>query len=208
MTDALLRFDAAYHARGLTPLAGVDEAGRGCLAGPVVAAAVLLPPDALLAGVTDSKQLSPDGRARAFEAIHEQAWAVGVGTCSPAEIDRLNILHASLEAMRRAVEALGVLPAHVLVDGNRVFPRCPAPAEAIVKGDARSLCVAAASIVAKVTRDRLMERLHDMHPQYGWDRNKGYPTAAHYAGLAEHGSTPHHRRSFRLGPLPAPSTLF
>lgn len=179
-------------------VAGVDEAGRGCLAGPVVAAAVILPPDAVLPGLDDSKRLTPQQRDRLFGAIHREALAVGVGACSPAEIDRLNILQAALEAMRRAVRDLVLAPDHLLVDGNQRLGTVPWPHEPVVKGDARSLSIAAASVVAKVTRDRAMTRLHEDFPQYGWHGHKGYPTAAHYAALAEHGPSPHHRRSFRL----------
>lgn len=202
----LAAFDAAVRKRlGSALLAGTDEVGRGCLAGPVVAAAVILPPDAALASVRDSKALSAEARARAVVEIEAVAVAVGVGSCSVEEIDRLNILHASMEAMRRAVAALAVpstgapvAPAVVLVDGNRVPPGLPCPAKAVVKGDARSLSVAAASIVAKEHRDALMRALAAEHPAYGWERNAAYPTAAHRAAIAAHGPTAYHRRSFRL----------
>ncbi len=191
-------FDAFYRPNPAFRLAGLDEAGRGCLAGPVVAAAVVLPPGAVLPGVGDSKTLSAARREAAFAAIGRAALAVGVGLCSPAEIDRLNILWASMEAMRRALAALALPPDRALVDGNRVPPGLDCPATAIVRGDAQSLCIGAASIVAKVTRDRLMDGLDAAFPQYGWRQNKGYPTAAHYAALALHGASPHHRQSFRL----------
>lgn len=184
--------------RGHRWVAGVDEAGRGCLAGPVVAAAVVLAPDARIDRLDDSKKLTPAARDRIFEAVMTEALAVGIGRGSPAEIDDLNILHASLEAMRRAVLDLALPPDFVLIDGNRTVADAPWPQEAIVKGDARSLSIAAASVVAKVTRDRLMVRLHDDFPEYGWAGHKGYPTAAHYAALRAHGPSPHHRRSFRL----------
>ncbi len=200
MPSPLALFDAPYFARGITHLAGVDEAGRGCLAGPVVAAAVILPEGVELPGVTDSKKLSPAQREKAFDAINAIALSVSVGMCSPAEIDARNILRAALEAMRRAVAALQVAPEHVLVDGNVLFPESPCPTTAVVKGDGKSLCIAAASIVAKVTRDKLMGELHAAAPEYGWAQNKGYPTAAHYAALSRHGISQHHRRSFRLGP--------
>lgn len=194
----LALFDAAHRPPGGL-LAGVDEAGRGCLAGPVVAAAVALPAGCELPGLDDSKKLTPAGRDRLFDVLPGVTLGIGVGTCSPAEIDRLNILHATMEAMRRAVAALGSAPDRLLVDGNRLPPDLPAPALAVVKGDAQSQCIAAASVVAKVTRDRLMADLDARFPAYGWGGNKGYPTRAHYAALATHGPCEHHRRSFRLG---------
>ncbi len=184
--------------RGYPRVAGLDEAGRGCLAGPVVAAAVVLPPDARIPRLDDSKKLSPAARAEVFGAVHAEALAVGVGQCSPAEIDALNILRAALEAMRRAVLDLALGPDFLLIDGNQPLPDAPWPQETVVKGDARSLSIAAASVVAKVTRDRQMERLHEDFPAYGWAGHKGYPTASHYAALRAHGPSPHHRRSFRL----------
>lgn len=190
--------ESALWRRGLPRIAGVDEAGRGCLAGPVVAAAVVLAPDAHIDGLDDSKKLTPAARETLFEAIIADALAVGIGQGSPAEIDELNILHASLEAMRRAVRNLALAPDYLLIDGNRPIADAPWPQETVVKGDARSLSIAAASIVAKVTRDRLMVRLHDDYPEYGWAGHKGYPTASHYAALRTHGPSPHHRRSFRL----------
>jgi ribonuclease HII len=190
--------ESALWQRGLPRIAGVDEAGRGCLAGPVVAAAVVLAPDARIDGLDDSKKLTPAAREVLFEAIVADALAVGIGQGSPAEIDTLNILNASLEAMRRAVQNLSLPPDHLLIDGNRPIADAPWSQDTIVKGDARSLSVAAASIVAKVTRDRLMVHLHDDYPEYGWAGHKGYPTASHYAALRTHGPSPHHRRSFRL----------
>ena len=190
--------ERALWTQGRRHVAGVDEAGRGCLAGPVVAAAVILPSDVRLDGVDDSKKLSAAEREAALERIEAAAVAVGVGVCSPEEIDRLNILWAAMEAMRRGANALDVRPDHLLIDGNRCFPRSPWPFQTVIKGDQTSLSIAAASIVAKVTRDRLMHALHDAFPAYGWRTNVGYPTKAHYAALAEHGPSPHHRRSFRL----------
>lgn len=184
--------------RGYPRVAGLDEAGRGCLAGPVVAAAVVLPPDARIPRLDDSKKLSPSARAEVFNAVHTEALAVGVGQCSPAEIDEMNILRAALEAMRRAAFDLALGPDFLLIDGNQPLSDAPWPQEPVVKGDARSLSVAAASVVAKVTRDRLMERLDADFPAYGWAGHKGYPTASHYAALRAHGPSPHHRRSFRL----------
>ena len=179
-------------------VAGVDEAGRGPLAGPVVAAAVCFPglalPPAVRSLIDDSKKLTPARRETAFAAILE-AGTVGTGAASVAEIDRLNILRATMLAMQRAVAALAVPPAAVLVDGNRA-PDLPCPARPVVGGDRRSLSIAAASIVAKVTRDRIMARLAAEHPGYGWERNAGYGVAAHRAALAALGPTPHHRRTF------------
>ncbi|WP_412060996.1 ribonuclease HII [Rubrivirga sp. IMCC45206] len=193
-----LSLERAHWSDGRAVVAGLDEAGRGCLAGPVVAAAVVLPADAHLPGLDDSKKLTPAAREALVPLIHREALAVGVGTCSPAEIDELNILWASMEAMRRAALALAPAPDVLLVDGNRAIPNAPCPQETVVKGDAKSLSIAAASVVAKVTRDAQMVALHRDFPVYGWDGHKGYPTAAHYAALAAHGPSPHHRRSFRL----------
>lgn len=184
--------------QGYAHVAGVDEAGRGCLAGPVVAAAVILPQDLLLPGVQDSKTLSAEGRAAVRSTIEAHALAIGIGQCSPAEIDRLNILWAAMEAMRRAVAGLIPAAQFVLIDGNQAIPGCPAPHRTLVKGDRRSHSIAAASILAKETRDALMVQLDAAYPMYGWARHKGYPTAAHYAALRTHGPSPHHRRSFRL----------
>ncbi len=177
-------------------VAGVDEAGRGPWAGPVIAAAVVLDPARIPAGLDDSKALTPARRAALFDAIMGEALAIGMGRASAKEIDRINILQASLAAMARAVAALKPAPAFALIDGNRM-PRLACPGEAIVKGDGRCLSIAAASIVAKVTRDRLMAELDSRHPGYGWARNKGYGTREHAAALARLGPTPEHRRSFR-----------
>jgi ribonuclease HII len=192
------QIEQRHWAAGLRHVAGLDEAGRGCLAGPVVAAAVILPPDAHLPGLDDSKALAAAARDELLPRIEREALAIGVGACSPAEIDALNILWASMEAMRRAAAGLALPPEVLLVDGNRGLPAPPCPQETVVRGDARSLSIAAASVVAKVTRDRLMETLDAEFPVYGWARHKGYPTAAHYAALAANGASPHHRRSFRL----------
>ncbi len=203
MSGPSLATEAVWWARGARLVVGCDEAGRGCLAGPVVAAAVAFAPGTdVLPGLDDSKRLTPEARAALVPAIRARALAVGVGRCSPAEIDRLNILWASMEATRRAVEALaaslGAAPDAVLVDGNRAIPGVPWAQEALVGGDGRSASIAAASVVAKVTRDADMVALDAAFPAYGWARHKGYPTAAHYAALAAHGPSPHHRRSFRL----------
>ncbi|MBN8530542.1 MAG: ribonuclease HII [Alphaproteobacteria bacterium] len=176
-------------------VAGVDEAGRGCWAGPVVAAVVILPKHGLPDGINDSKQLSAGERARLASQLREIA-EVAVGMASAEEIDRINILQASLLAMQRAVEALSAPPGHVLVDGNRL-PRWPYPSTALVEGDAKSLSIAAASIIAKVTRDTIMAELAAMHPEYGWETNMGYGTLTHRRAIADHGITPHHRKSYR-----------
>lgn len=191
-----LEFEAAAHARGLWPVAGVDEVGRGPLCGPVTAAAVILDPAHIPAGIADSKKLSAARREALCAAIRATA-RVSVAHASVAEIDSLNILAASLLAMERAVAGLGITPGLVLVDGNRLPRNLPCEGQAVVRGDARSLSIAAASIVAKVERDRIMVDLAQQHPGYGWDRNAGYPTRDHLAALLDLGVTPHHRRSFR-----------
>ena len=178
------------------PVAGVDEVGRGPLAGPVTAAAVILDPARIPAGLGDSKALSATKRERLFVEIMAQA-QVSVAHASVEEIDRLNILRASHLAMERAVAGLAVAPAHVLVDGNLIPAGLKGRAEAIVKGDAKSLSIAAASIIAKVTRDRIMVDLAQQHPGYGWETNAGYPTKDHLEALLNLGVTAWHRRSFR-----------
>ena len=176
-------------------VAGVDEAGRGPLAGPVVAAAVILDELQPIAGLGDSKALSPRRRERLFDEIRARALACSIAEASADEIDRLNILQATLLAMQRAVAGLRLPPREVLVDGNRL-PRLAMPARAIVGGDASVPAISAASILAKVHRDRLCLQLHEAYPQYGFDGHKGYPTAAHLAALRRHGACPVHRRSF------------
>lgn len=176
-------------------VAGVDEAGRGPLAGPVVAAAVILDDLAPIGGLADSKILTAAARERLEVLIRARALALCVAEASVEEIDRLNILQATLLAMRRAVEGLRLLPRQVLVDGNRL-PVLKVPATAVVKGDATVAAISAASILAKVHRDRQCVALHRLWPQYGFDGHKGYPTAAHLAALREHGPCPAHRRSF------------
>ena len=180
----------------MTPglVAGVDEAGRGPWAGPVVAAAVILRGQ-VPTGLDDSKKLSAKRREALFHALHDSACLIGVGQASVAEIDTINILQATYLAMSRAVEALVEAPTHVLVDGNRL-PKWRWPATAIVGGDALEAAISAASIIAKVTRDRMMADLDGIHPGYGWAANQGYGTAAHAAALQSLGATPHHRASF------------
>lgn len=178
------------------PIAGVDEAGRGPLAGPVVAAAVVLDPDNIPEGIADSKLLEADVRRALYREILATAY-VGIGISGVDRIDAENILNASLWAMTHAVAELGCKPRLVLVDGNKVPPRLDCAARAIVKGDARCLSIAAASIVAKVTRDTIMTELAREYPHHGFERHKGYGTAEHHAAIERHGVTPHHRRSFR-----------
>lgn len=181
---------------GETTICGVDEAGRGPWAGPVVAAAVVLNPEDFPAGLNDSKKLTARRRAALFEAIQGTA-EVGVGIASVAEIDRMNILRANDLAMLRAVSTLQTAPDAALIDGNRLPPGLGCRGLAVVGGDGRSLSIAAASIIAKVTRDRIMGGLANAHPGYGWERNQGYGTAEHRAALERLGVTPHHRRSFK-----------
>ena len=185
--------DLSFSPLGL--IAGVDEAGRGPLAGPVVAAAVMLDELQPIQGLNDSKKLSARTRERLFDEIRAKALCCCIAEASVEEIDQLNILQATMLAMRRAVEGLRLKPHKVLVDGNRV-PILKVLAEAIVKGDAKVKAISAASILAKVHRDRLCLALHAQHPQYGFDGHKGYPTPAHLAALREHGACAQHRRSF------------
>ena len=189
-------FENTACAQGARFIAGVDEAGRGPLAGPVTAAAVCLDPTRIPTGLDDSKQLTARQRAALYDVIMAQA-QVGIGHASVAEIDTLNILRASHLAMCRAIAALPAPPDHVLIDGNLIPRGLAIPAQAIVRGDARCLSIAAASIIAKVTRDRIMVDLAQQHPGYGWDRNAGYPTLEHRNALQILGVTPAHRRSFK-----------
>lgn len=181
---------------GRGAVAGVDEAGRGPLAGPVVAAAVVLDPARPIEGLADSKTLSPRQREALVEEIRGKALAVAVASSSPRQIERINILRASLRAMAAAVGRLSVAVGHLLVDGNRPVP-LDIPQSPLVKGDSACACIAAASIVAKVARDRLMERMDRRFPHYGFRRHKGYPTRAHLAALEVHGPCAIHRRTFR-----------
>jgi ribonuclease HII len=189
------RFESAAWRRGITRLAGVDEAGRGPLAGPVVAAAVVLPPGARIAGVDDSKRLPPQERRRLFEVIRERAVGVGVAVVDHVTIDRINILEATRLAMGQALAALDVEPELVLTDFVAV-PGLSCPQRNLVDGDRRSASVAAASIVAKVTRDRIMEEVDREFPLYGFGRHKGYATPEHREALERHGPCPLHRRTF------------
>lgn len=180
-------------------ICGVDEAGRGPLVGAVVAGAVVLDPENPIEGLKDSKKLTAARREYLYEQIMQKAKAWGIGEASPAEIDDINILQATMLAMRRAVEdltnRLGAWPDKALIDGNRC-PELPIPAEAIIKGDTKEPAISAASILAKVTRDRQMQILHQRHPQYGFAQHMGYPTEAHFAALKEYGACTEHRKSF------------
>jgi ribonuclease HII len=190
-----LRYERKLWRDGLLAVAGVDEAGVGPIAGPVVAAAVIFQPEIFIKGVNDSKQLRPDERDAYFTRIHEHAVAVGIGIASQAEIDELNIYWATMVASRRAIWSLLQKPDHVLVDG-RLIPDLKLPQTRIVGGDRKSFCIAAASVIAKVTRDRMMIEYDTQFPDYGFARHKGYCTREHFAVLERLGPTPLHRRSF------------
>lgn len=188
-------FETAAIQSGHSPVAGIDEVGRGPLAGPVMAAAVILDPAHIPAGINDSKKLSHVRREALYDLIMRDAIAVSIGEASVGEIDQINILQATFLAMRRAVDGLNVKPAYALVDGNKL-PGLTIPAEAVVKGDGKSLSIGAASIIAKVTRDRLMAKLAEAHPGYGWEQNAGYGTKSHRDAILALGTTAHHRLSF------------
>jgi ribonuclease HII len=191
-----LKYERQLHKRGYSLIAGVDEAGRGPLAGPVVAAAVILPKHIQLPEVADSKQLSAGQRETAFQQIMETALAIGISAASASVIDRTDILTATLKAMRIAISRLSPSPDYILIDGNRLPAGLPVIGEAIVDGDCRVLSIAAASIVAKVTRDRLMLRLDRLYPDYKFAEHKGYGTPDHFRILSVLGPTKHHRFSF------------
>ena len=178
--------------------AGCDEAGRGCLAGSVYAAAVILPEDYVNDALNDSKQLSASRRYELRREIERDALAWAVGVVTPEEIDQINILNASILAMHRALDQLTLRPEAIIVDGNRFKPYRFIPYTTVVKGDGKYLSIAAASILAKTYRDDYMDRLDQEYPQYGWTENKGYPTKAHREAIAEYGITPYHRKSFKL----------
>jgi ribonuclease HII len=192
VSDLILQYQS------LLPEAGCDEAGRGCLAGPVVAAAVILDPEKPIAGLNDSKQLSAKKREVLRHEILEKALAFGIGIVDHVEIDQINILNASFLAMHRALEQLQSNPAYILVDGNRFKPYKDTPYACMIKGDARFMSIAAASILAKEKRDEIMSQLHEEFPVYNWHKNKGYPTLDHRKGIAEHGVSPYHRLTFQL----------
>lgn len=178
--------------------AGCDEAGRGCLAGPVFAAAVILPDHFRCDWLNDSKQLTEKQREALRIIIEENALSYAVGVCSPEEIDELNILWASVEAMQRALAHLSMKPEHVLIDGNRFRPFHDIPHTCVVKGDTRYMSIAAASVLAKTYRDDYMKQLHEQFPQYNWAGNKGYPTKTHREAIRQQGITQYHRKSFKL----------
>ncbi|MHB8886082.1 MAG: ribonuclease HII [Methylovirgula sp.] len=182
--------------KGLWPVAGIDEVGRGCLAGPVAAAAVILDPSDVPDGLDDSKRLPAAMREALYEEILARSSAVAVAFVSAADIDQINIRQASLTAMRRALAALAIAPSYVLIDGNDLPTDLACPGETIIKGDSLSASIAAASIVAKVARDRLMTRLCSAHPAYGFSRHVGYATPEHLAAISKHGPSPYHRLSF------------
>ncbi|HIE26994.1 TPA: ribonuclease HII [Candidatus Poribacteria bacterium] len=203
----LLVYESSLYRLGYQFIAGVDEAGRGALAGPVVASAVILPKNKLipvrfahrlrLTGLTDSKQLTELQRERFYAELHRQSFAIGVGIISNEDIDHSNILAATLKAMAAAISDLSLKPDYVLIDGNKA-PVLAIPHKTIPKGDSRSISIAAASVVAKVTRDRLMCEFHEIYPQYGFNQHKGYPTRQHRAAIAQFGPCTIHRRSFKL----------
>ncbi len=189
-------FDNEFRSDTCSYLCGVDEAGRGPFAGPVCAAAVILPPDLEIEGLNDSKKLTEKKREALFPIICEKALYYHVAFADVQEIESLNILQATFLAMRRAVEGLGRCPDYILVDGNKIPAGLPAPAEAVIKGDARSASVAAASILAKVSRDHVMMELDRQYPEYGFAKHKGYGTAEHCNAILQHGVLPCHRPSF------------
>ena len=195
VTTDLWAFEKDAKTRGFSVICGVDEAGRGPLAGPVYAAAVILPFGEEIEGLNDSKKLSEHQRDVLYERIHARALAYAVAFADEREIDELNILHAAMLAMRRAVDALSIRPELALVDGNDKNP-LSVPAIKVVRGDGRCASIAAASILAKVTRDREMAEYHKIYPDYGFESNKGYGTKAHYEGIRRCGITPIHRKSF------------
>jgi ribonuclease HII len=190
----------AYYHKNNKFEAGCDEVGRGCLAGPVVASAVILPKTFKHSYLTDSKKLSAGKRAELVEVIKDQSIAWAVGECSPEEIDQVNILNASFWAMHKALDQLKQKPDFLLIDGNRFTPYKDVQHECIIKGDSKYFSIAAASILAKEYRDNLMRDLAKTHPHYGWERNVGYPTKQHRAGIQEYGITEYHRKSFQLLP--------
>lgn len=188
--------------------AGCDEAGRGCLAGPVVAAAVVMPVNWNHPLINDSKQLKEKQRKDLRKIIEKEAISYGVAFVDHQEIDQINILNASFTAMHRAVDKMKITPEHLLIDGNRFNAYKNIPYTCVIKGDGKFVNIAAASILAKTYRDEYMENLHQEHPYYSWNTNKGYPTIAHRKAIIDHGPCPYHRQSFRLYPLPEQGKLF
>ncbi len=194
---SMMRFENEERKKGFSVIAGIDEAGVGPLAGPVVAAAVILDLENPVPGINDSKKLSESKRKTLYEIIMEQAVSYSTGIVEPEEIDRINILQASLKAMSAALDTLSIKPDIALIDA-RTLNRCDIPQKAIIKGDSLSVSIAAASILAKVTRDRIMEGYAEMYPEYGFDKHKGYPSEEHRKAIEEYGPCPIHRKSFTL----------
>ena len=193
---SLFEFDKGFHNKGLSFVSGIDEAGRGPLAGPVVAAAVILPKDIFIDGVNDSKKLTEKKRNVLFEEIKQKAFSYGIGIVDAKKIDEINILQATFLAMRKALEQLSVKPDLVLVDGNHIIPNLQNKQQAIVSGDAKSACIACASILAKVTRDNMMYEYAKQYPQYNFQKHKGYGTKAHLEAITKYGPCPIHRMTF------------
>lgn len=189
-------YENEARSKGFQCICGIDEAGRGPLYGPVCAAAVILPKDCHIEGMNDSKKLSEKKRERLFTEILNRAVAYGIGYASSAEIDRINILNATYLAMMRAYDSMNIQADFVWIDGNKIPPAFPVKAKALVKGDTKCASIAAASILAKVSRDRLMRQHDTVHPEYGFAKHKGYPTKAHYESIRMHGVLPEHRKSF------------
>jgi len=196
MESDLRSFEKKAFEKGFREIAGIDEAGRGPLAGPVVSAAVILPFSFPVSGVIDSKKLTPKKREELYEKIYDHAVSIGIGIVDPIEIDRINILRAALLSMAISAKNLNPQPDWLLIDGTFQIP-LDLPQETIPKGDGLSISIAAASIVAKVTRDRLMIRYHEDYPQFGFSKHKGYPTKTHKEAIKKYGCSPIHRRSFR-----------
>ena len=188
--------------------AGCDEAGRGCLSGPVVAAAVILDQESCIKGLNDSKKLNEKKRQELRFEIEEKALSYAVALVEPKKIDEINILNASILAMHLAIEKLTVIPEWLLIDGNRFHPYRQIPYNCIIKGDGKFQSIAAASILAKTYRDEIMLSLHEKFPQYGWNKNMGYPTKKHRSAIEQYGTTQHHRMSFKLLPDPKQLSIF
>ncbi|WP_341877315.1 ribonuclease HII [Defluviitalea saccharophila] len=189
-------YENNYYSKGYKAIAGIDEVGRGPLAGPVVACAVILPKNCSILGINDSKKLSPSKREELFEIIHKKALSIGIGVVDPQTIDEINILQATYKAMKIALEKLEIVPEMLLIDGNNNLPNVSIPQQILVGGDGKSISIAAASIIAKVTRDRLMDAYHELYPEYDFIKNKGYGTEIHIKAIQQKGLCPIHRRSF------------
>ncbi len=198
--EVMKEYERELYAKGVKVICGMDEVGRGPLAGPVVAAAVILPEDFHILGVDDSKKISEKKRNELFDKIHQEDLAISIGIVDNFKIDEINILEATKLAMKEAVERLEIKPEHILIDAL-TLKDVDIPQTGIIKGDANSVSIAAASIIAKVTRDRMMEEFHQKWTHYAFDKNKGYGTKAHYAGIEEHGVCEIHRRTFLKGVL-------